>query len=100
MSTGIDADSANILENEESPESVCGACAIGKQHRTPSRKPHTRATKIGELVHTDLAGGGKIPKTDGGSRYVATIIDDYSEYTTTYLLERKSDPKGVLRNYL
>jgi len=100
MSTGIDVDSANSLENEESPESVCGACAIGKQHRTPSRKPHTRATKIGELVHTDLAGGGKIPKTDGGAIYVATMIDDYSEYTTTYLLERKSDLKGVLRNYL
>jgi len=100
MSTGIDVDSANSLENEESPESVCGACAIGKQNRTPSRKPHTRATKVGELVHTDLAGGGKIPKTDGGSRYVATMIDDYSQYTTTYLLERKSDLKGVLRKYL
>jgi hypothetical protein len=32
--------------------------------------------------------------------YVATMIDDYSEYTTPYLLERKSDLKGVLRNYL
>ncbi len=28
------------------------------------------------------------------------MIDDYSEYTITYLLERKSDLKGVLRNYL
>lgn len=100
MSTGIEVDSANSLEKQESPESVCEACAIGKQHRTPSRRPHTRATKIGELVHTDLAGGGKIPKTDGGARYVATMIDDYSEYTITYLLERNSDLKGVLRNYL
>ncbi len=79
MSTGIDVDSANSLESQESPESVCGACAIGKQNRTPSRKPHTRATKVGELVHTDLAGDGKIPQTDGGSRYVATMIDDYSQ---------------------
>jgi len=100
MSIGIDVDSANSLENEESPESVCGACAIGKQNRTPSRKPHIRATKIGELVHTDLAGGGKILKTDGGCSYVATMIDDYSQYTTTYLLERKSDLKEKLRNYL
>jgi len=100
MSTGIDVDSANSLERKESPKSVCGACAIGKQYRTPSRKPHTRATEICELVHTDLAGSGKISKTDGGSRYVATMIDDYSEHTTTYLLERKSELKGVLRNYL
>ncbi len=100
MSTGIDVDSANSLEKQESPESVCEACAIGKQHRTPSRRPHTRATKIGELVHTDLAGGGNIPKTDGGARYVATMIDDYSQYTTTYLLGRKSELKVILWNYL
>jgi hypothetical protein len=100
MSIGIDVNAANSLEGEESPESVCGACAIGKQNRSPSRIPHTRATKVGELVHTDLAGGGKIPLTDGGSRYVATMIDDYSQYTTTYLLERKSDLKDVLRDYL
>ncbi len=100
MSTGIDVNSTNSLENKESPEMVCGACAIGKQHRTSSRKPHIRATKVGELVHTDLADDGKIPKIDGGSKYVATMIDDYSEHTTTYLLERKSELKGVLRDYL
>jgi len=100
MSTGIDVDSADSLENEESPESVCEACAIGKQNRTPSRKPHTRAIKVGELVHSDLVGDGKIPKIDEGFRYVATMIDDYSQYTTIYLLQRKSDLKGVLRKYL
>jgi len=100
MSIGIDVDSANSLEGEESPESVCGACAIGKQNRAPSRKPHTRATKVGELVHTDLVDDGKILQTDGESRYVATFIDDYSQYTITYLLERKSDLKDELRNYL
>ena len=31
MSSGIDVDSANSLEKQESPESVCEACAIGKQ---------------------------------------------------------------------
>ncbi len=100
MSTGIDVDSADSLENEESPESVCEACAIGKQNRTSSRKPHIRVTKVGELVHSNLVGGGKIPKTDGGSRYVATMIDDYSQYTTIYLLQRKFDLKDVLRKYL
>jgi hypothetical protein len=100
MSIGIDVDSANSLERKESPESVCEVCVIGKQNRTPSRKSHTRAIKVGELVHTNLAGDDKIPKIDGESRYVATMIDDYSQYTITYLLERKFDLKGVLRKYL
>ncbi len=100
MSIGIDVDSADSLKNEESPESVCEVCVIGKQNRTPSRKPHTRVIKVGELVHSNLAGDGKISKIDGGFKYVATMIDDYSQYTTIYLLERKSDLKDVLRKYL
>ncbi len=100
MSTDIDVNSANSLENKESPEMICGACVIGKQHRTPSRKPHTRVIKVDELVHTDLADDGKIPKIDGESKYVTTMIDDYSEHTTIYLLERKFELKGVLRDYL
>jgi len=100
MSIGIDVNSADSLKNEESPESVCETCVIGKQNRTPSRKPHTRVIKVGELVHSNLAGDGKISKTDEGFRYVATMIDDYSQYTITYLLKRKSDLKGVLRKYL
>ncbi len=31
LSSGIDVDSANSLEKPESSESVCEACAIGKQ---------------------------------------------------------------------
>jgi transposase InsO family protein len=100
MSIDIDVNSVNSLENEEFPESVCEACATGKQHRISSRKPHIRATKIDELVHTNLVGDGKISKIDEKAKYVTTMIDDYSEYTTTYLLERKFDLQGVLRNYL
>ncbi len=32
--------------------------------------------------------------------YVTTMIDDFSEYTIIYLLNRKSALKSVLRNYL
>ncbi len=100
MSIDIDVNSTNSLENKESPEMICEACAIDKQHRTSSRKPHIRAIKVDELVHTNLVGDGKISKIDEESKYVTTMIDDYSEHTTTYLLERKFELKGVLRNYL
>ncbi len=100
MSIDIDVNSADSLKNEESSESVCETCVIGKQNRTPSRKPHTRVIKVGELVHSNLVGDGKISKIDEGFRYVATMIDDYSQYTIIYLLKRKFDLKGVLRKYL
>ncbi len=67
---------------------------------TSSRKPHIRVIKVDELVHTNLADDGKISKIDEESKYVATMIDDYSEHTIIYLLERKFELKGVLRDYL
>ena len=33
-------------------------------------------------------------------RYVVTMIDDYSQYTIIYLIDRKFDLKDVLQNYL
>ena len=100
MSIGINAASANNLERRESPNPICEPCMIGRQHRTPSRIPHTRATQIGELIHSDVAGGGNIPSTIGGARYVATIIDDFTNYTVIYLLAKKSDFRLVLKPYL
>jgi hypothetical protein len=100
MSIGIDVNSINSLENEKFPESICETCVTGKQHRTSSRKPHIRVIKIDELVHTNLVDDDKISKIDERVKYVTTMIDDYSEYTTIYLLERKFDLQGVLRNYL
>jgi transposase InsO family protein len=100
MSTGIDVEAANSLQKQESPKEICDSYAKGKQHRNNIRIPHTRATKKGELVHCDLAGGGLLPITKGGARYVAAMTDDFTDFTIVYLLKRKSDLKEVLRNYL
>jgi len=100
MSIGIDVNSANSLEEEESPELICGACALDKQHRASSRRLHTRAIKIGELMHLNLVDDGKILMIDEEFRYVVTIIDDYSQYTIIYLIDRKFDLRDVLRDYL
>jgi len=100
ISIDIDVNSTNSLKNEEFSESVCEICVIGKQNRTSSRKPHIRVIKADELVHTNLVNDDKIFKIDEEFRYVATMIDDYSQYTIIYLLERKFDLKDVLRKYL
>ncbi len=100
ISIDIDVNSTNSLKNEEFSESVCEVCVIDKQNRTSSRKSHIRVIKADELVHTNLVDDDKISKIDEEFRYVATMIDDYSQYTIIYLLERKFDLKDVLRKYL
>ena len=100
MSTDINSALADSLEIREFSEQVCESCIIDKQHRTSSRIPHTRVIKIDELVHIDLADGDNIFKIIEGKTYVVTMIDDYTDYIIVYLLERKSDLVGALRNYL
>ncbi len=100
MSIDIDVNSTNSLENKKFSEMICEICVIDKQHRTSSRKSHIRVIKVNELVHTNLVDDDKISKIDEESKYVTTMIDDYSEHTIIYLLERKFKLKDVLRNYL
>ncbi len=100
MSIDINVNSANSLEDEEFSESICETCVIDKQNRVSSRKSHIRVIKVDELIHTNLVDDDKISQIDEEFRYVATFIDDYSQYTITYLLKRKFDLKDELRNYL
>ncbi len=100
MSIDIDVNSTNSLKNEEFSELICEVCVIDKQNRTSSQKPHIRVIKVDELVHSNLVDDGKISKIDEEFRYVATMTDDYSQYTIIYLLERKFNLKDVLRKYL
>ena len=43
-----------------------------------------------ELIHSDLCEFVGI-LTRGGNRNIITFIDDFSKYTTVYLLKNKSD---------
>ncbi len=100
MSIDIDVNSTDSLKNEEFSESICEICVIDKQNRTSSQKSHIRIIKVNELVHLNLVDDDKIFKINEEFRYVATMIDDYSQYTIIYLLKRKFNLKDVLRKYL
>ena len=100
MSIDIDVNSTNSLENKKFSEMICKICVIDKQHRTSSWKSHIRVIKVDELVHTNLVDDDKISKIDEESKYMTTMIDDYSEHMIIYLLELKFELKDVLRNYL
>ena len=100
MSIDIDVNFANSLEDEEFLESICKTYVINKQNWVSSRKSHIRIIKVNELVHTNLVDNDKILQINEEFRYVATFINDYSQYTITYLLKWKFDLKNELWNYL
>ncbi len=70
----------NVAYSSEE-ELTCTECVLGKGHRQAIlKKSHSRATKLLELVHTDVNGPLELPSL-GGSRYFVTFIDDYSRWT-------------------
>ena len=52
-----------------------------------------------ELIHFDLYEFERI-LTHGGNRYIITFIDDFSKYTTIYLLKIKSDAFEKFQDFL
>lgn len=69
----------------------CEACIKGKIHRTamPNSATH-RASKILELVHSDVCGPMNTTSL-GGAKYFVTFIDDYSRFTVVKLMKAKSE---------
>lgn len=69
----------------------CSPCALGKLSRTKAPKQsHTRSNAVLDLIHSDVCGPFKTA-TPSGKRWLLTFIDDFSRYTTIYLLNNKSE---------
>ena len=67
----------------------CETCSLAKITKRP-HKSVVRNTELLELIHYDLCEFERI-LTCGGNQYIITFIDDFSKYTTIYLLKNKSD---------
>lgn len=50
----------------------------------------TKSTSVLDLIHSDVCGPMQTT-TAQGKRYILTFIDDFSKYTTIYLLKEKSE---------
>lgn len=79
--------------------SSCDPCLQSKQHRQQFPISSSSATRPLELLHTDIMGPFPTPSI-GGSRYVVTILDDYSKYSAAIPITRKSQAAEQLINYI
>jgi transposase InsO family protein len=78
----------------------CHPCLSGKQTRSRSTKPQTRAEKPFDLVHMDL--GGYYVPSPAGHRYFLGFVDDATRYTWAWLLKTKdkSATSKAIREFL
>ena len=66
------------------------------------KRPHKsviRNTELLELIHSDLREFEGI-LTRGENKYIITFIDDFSKYTTVYLLKNKSNAFEKFQDFL
>jgi len=78
----------------------CKGCVYGKITRAPiPRSRGARATRVLELVHTDVCVKFPVPSL-GGSLSFVSFIDDCSRYSWVYPILHKNDVFGVFKKWL
>jgi len=80
---------------------VCEPCILGKQTREsfPKESVSEESTELLQLVHMDVC--RPMPKVSkGGSRYLATFLDDYSKLSVVQPLKKKSNVAAVIEGVL
>ena len=60
----------------------------------------SRASRVGQVIHTDLAGPMRIPCIFSGHRYMIIFVDDYSRLLRVYTIKRKSDALSMFKKYI
>lgn len=90
-----------FLSNAETSflQNKCCVCPLAKQSRLVFPHSISRADVSFSLVHIDLWGPYKTSTFDN-KQYFLTIVDDYTRYTWTYLLQLKSEVIVVLKIFL
>ena len=83
--TGIELTNKNV-------DFQCIACIKGKstEEDTPKERLSERRQNFGDEIHSDLWGPGEL-ETLGKRKYWVGFTDDWSRWTTVYLLRVKSD---------
>ena len=82
---------------QENSTKTCDACQLGKATRLPfgNRDPERRVTTPGRVLHVDICGPMPAISTQG-CKYAMPIVDEFSRFTTTCFLNRKSDAADML----
>lgn len=78
------------FSGDESEIRNCATCCFGKMSRLPFPTSETKASKILELIHSDLDGPMET-QSIGHAKYFLTFIDDFSRNVFVYFLKCKSE---------
>jgi hypothetical protein len=73
---------------------LCEPCIAAKQQKQPSKPTHTVTEQPLQLLHMDVM--GPLPESLGGSKYLATFLDDYSKLSVVRPVRYKSEVAATI----
>lgn len=88
----------HFLKNPSSVKINCVICAEGKHSRASFPATGSRASKLLEIVHSDVCGPMSTTSL-GGNRFYVSFIDDFSRMVKVYLIKNKSQVYDCFVNY-
>lgn len=83
-------------EDIDNAKEACDICLKTKGTRQPFKPSESKTEAPLELIHMDLC--GPLDESLGKSKYIATFLDDYSDYSAVVLLKQKSDTHQAVKN--
>ena len=96
----ISSNAVTGLPQFRTPKQICTGCQLGKHARTKLPKEATfRASRILELVHSDICGPFKTCSI-GGAKYFITFIDDFSKKVWIYFITLKSQALEKFKHFV
>jgi len=75
----------SLIDGSEDLVGMCDVCLQAKQKERFIRTQVKRATRQFDFVHSDTCSQFSIP-TDGGHLHYILFVDDYTHWTTVYIL--------------
>lgn len=80
----------SMFNFKEKTDLKCVVCIKAKMSRKPFNNIGTRATKILEIVHSDVCGPFSV-RSHGHAHYFVSFIDDFTRKVFAYPIKSKSD---------
>ena len=95
----VDGINVAVSDFKAAKATVCEPCIMAKHHKAPFPTSERDSTEALELLHMDLCGPMPMPSL-GGSKYLATFLDDYSKMSFVRILSSKSETTSAVREVI
>ena len=81
----------------EDRDGCCPVCQLAKFKRKPFNEKREEATRVGQILHTDVLGPVTPITFATGNRYALAVVDGYSRYLQTFVMKSRDQTPDMMK---